>query len=66
MLAAHTRIIDVKPQNRIKSIQKAAARAEAEAAERERLAQKQLGHGSVTTTEKYVRRRKGDKAAPTR
>lgn len=31
-----------------------------------RQAQKQLGHGSVTTTEKYVRRRKGDKAAPTR
>ncbi len=31
-----------------------------------RQAQKQLGHGSVTTTAKYVRRRKGDKAAPTR
>ncbi|QVQ29162.1 tyrosine-type recombinase/integrase [Achromobacter deleyi] len=31
-----------------------------------RQAQKQLGHGSVTTTEKYVRRRKGDKAGPTR
>lgn len=31
-----------------------------------RQAQKQLGHGSVTTTEKYVRRRRDDKAAPTR
>lgn len=31
-----------------------------------RLAQKQLGHGSVTTTEKYVWHRKGDKTAPTR
>lgn len=31
-----------------------------------RQAQKQLGHGSVTMTERYVRRRRGDKAAPTK
>lgn len=31
-----------------------------------RQAQKQLGHGSVTTTERYVRRRRGDKSAPTK
>lgn len=31
-----------------------------------RQAQKQLGHGSVTTTERYVRNRRGDKATPTR
>jgi integrase len=31
-----------------------------------RQAQKQLGHVSVTTTERYVRNRKGDKVGPTR
>lgn len=31
-----------------------------------RQAQKQLGHGSVTTTERYVRNRRGDKVGPTR
>lgn len=31
-----------------------------------RQAQKQLGHGSVTTTERYVRQRRGDKVGPTR
>jgi site-specific recombinase XerD len=31
-----------------------------------RQAQKQLGHGSVVTTERYVRRRLGDKSGPTK
>ncbi|MFP3569012.1 tyrosine-type recombinase/integrase [Paraburkholderia sp. SIMBA_030] len=31
-----------------------------------RQAQKQLGHGSVVTTEHYVRKRRGDKVGPTR
>ena len=31
-----------------------------------RQAQKQLGHGSVTMTEHYVRKRRGDKVGPTR
>lgn len=31
-----------------------------------RQAMKQMGHGSVTTTERYVRNRRGDKVTPTR
>ncbi len=31
-----------------------------------RTAQRQLGHTNITTTERYIRQRKGDKVAPTR
>lgn len=43
-----------------------AATDKAETAGDIRQAQKQMGHGSVTTTEKYVRNRRGDKVTPTR
>lgn len=43
-----------------------AATDKAESAGDIRQAQKQLGHGSVTTTERYVRNRRGDKTTPTR